>query len=82
MQTSKVNMKKSLIAGALALGLLSTSCLGPNKTFNSVHDWNNNFSENRWANEAVHLAFWIVPVYGLSLLADIVIVNSIEWWEN
>lgn len=75
-------MKKTLIAAALSLGLLSASCLGPNKTFHSLHDWNNEFSENRWANEAVHLGLWIVPAYQISLLVDIIVVNSIEWWDN
>ena len=74
-------MKKTLIAAALSLGLLA-SCLGPNKTFHSVHDWNNEFSDNRWANEAMHVALWIVPVYQISLLADILVVNSIEWWKD
>lgn len=74
-------MKKTLIAAALSLGLLA-SCLGPNKTFHSVHEWNKEFSDNRWANEAMHVALWIVPVYQISLLADILVVNSIEWWKE
>ena len=73
-------MKKGLLAGLLALGLLGTSCLGPNKAFNSIHDWNEGVSDNKWTNEFVHLAFWIIPVYPVSLLADIVVFNSIEWW--
>jgi len=73
-------MKKKVLAAALCVGLLSTSCLGPNRTFNRLHDWNMDVTDNRWANEAVHLGLWIVPVYSLALLADIVIFNSIEWW--
>jgi len=73
-------MKKSFLAGVMALGLLTGACLGPNRTFNRLHDWNEGVSDNKWANEAVHLAFYIIPVYGVALLADIVIFNSIEWW--
>jgi len=74
-------MKKTLIAAALT-GLLAASCLGPNKTFNSLHEWNMGVSDNRWANEAVHLAFWILPVYPIALLIDIIVTNSIEWWSE
>ena len=74
-------MKKSLIAASLALGLFGASCLGPNKAFNAVHDWNKNVSENRWINEAV----FIFPggiAAGLAYVADIIVLNSIEWWTG
>ena len=73
-------MKKSLLAAALGLGLFTSSCLGPNNAFNSVHHWNQNVSEDRWVNEAIHLGCVILPVYGFAYLGDIVIFNSIEWW--
>jgi hypothetical protein len=75
-------MKKSLIAASLALGLFGASCLGPNKAFNSVHDWNMKVSENRWVNEAVFVGMVIIPVYQVCLLADYVVINSIEWWSG
>ena len=74
-------MKKALVAGILSLGLFS-SCLGPNKWFNGLHDWNYGVSENRWVNEAVFLGLVIIPVYGIALLGDYIISNSIEWWNN
>jgi hypothetical protein len=39
-------------------------------------------SENRWANEGIFLVFTIIPVYGITYLADIVVFNSIEWWSG
>ncbi len=75
-------MKKSFIAASLALGLFGASCLGPNKTFNGVHDWNMKVSENRWVNEAVFLGMNIIPVYGFCLFADYIVFNSIEWWTG
>ncbi len=75
-------MKKSLIAASLALGLFGASCLGPNKTFNKVHDWNMTVTSNRWGNEAVFLGLTICQVYSLCLFADYVVFNSIEWWSG
>ncbi len=74
-------MKKAFLAASLlGLGLFSTGCLGPNKLFNDLHDWNETVTDNEWANEAVFLAFHIIPVYGVAYLIDIVVLNSIEFW--
>ena len=73
-------LKKTALAGALGLALLSTSCLGPNNTFNNLNKWNEELTENRWGNEAVFLGLNIIPVYPIAYLADIIIFNSIEWW--
>lgn len=75
-------MKKTYLACALALSVLATGCLGPNKTFNGLHDWNEKVTENKWANEAVFLGLTIIPVYGICYLADIVVFNSIEFWKG
>ena len=72
--------KKLFLAAALAVGL--SSCLGPNKTFNDLNDWNDQVTENEWANEAVFIGLNIVPVYSLAYLADIVVFNSIEFWSD
>jgi hypothetical protein len=75
-------MKKLLIAGALALGLMNTSCIGTNQAFNGIHEWNQGMSDSKWVQEGVHLALWIVPVYNFALLGDIVIFNSVEFWTG
>jgi len=72
--------KKLFLAAALAATL--TSCLGPNKTFNDLNDWNDQVTENEWANEAVFIGLNIVPVYSLAYLADVVVFNSIEFWDG
>lgn len=72
--------KKTALAGALGLALLSTSCLGPNNTFNNLHKWNDELTDNKWINEAAFLGLNIIPVYGLAYFADIIVFNSIEFW--
>lgn len=74
-------MKKALVAAVLSLGLFS-SCLGPNKLFNKLHDWNLGATEDRWANEGIFLVLSIVPVYSLAYAVDVVILNSIEFWSG
>ena len=74
--------RQGLLASVLAIGLFSTSCLGSNKLFNNLHDWNMEMSENRWVNELVFIGFTIIPVYSIAYLADIIVFNSIEWWKG
>lgn len=65
---------------ALAAGLFCTSCLGSNNAFKNIQNWNKEMSENRWVRQGVSFAFWIIPVYPICLLADILLFNSIEYW--
>jgi len=72
-------VKKTLIAAVLSLGLFS-SCLGPNRLWNKLHDWNMTATDQRWANEGIFVVFTVIPVYGVCYLGDILIFNSVEWW--
>ena len=73
-------MKKSLLAGALALTVLGSSCLGPNNAFNGLTVWNKKVTDNKWANEGIFLVLNIIPVYAVFLIGDYIIFNSIEFW--
>ena len=72
---------KKILASASAAALL-TGCLGQNALFDTVQDWNADATNNKFVNQGISFAFWWIPVYGLSLLGDIVIFNSIEFWTG
>lgn len=77
-------MKKSvtlLVAATLAGSVLFSSCIGSFGLSNKLLDWNRNI-DSKFVNELVFIAFWIVPVYEISALADILILNSIEFWSG
>jgi hypothetical protein len=82
--TKEISMKirSKLGIAALSLPLLATSCLGPNNTFNDLHEWNRNVSEADWVNELVFLGCVIVPVYGIAYLVDIVALNTYDYWSG
>lgn len=48
---------------------------------NKLLSWNRQIS-NKFVNELVFVAFWILPVYEVSGLADILVLNSIEFWSG
>lgn len=70
-----------LVATTLASSVLFSSCIGSFGLTNKLLDWNRNI-DNKFVNELVFLAFWIVPVYEISALADVLVLNSIEFWTG
>ena len=73
-------MSKRLAAVALGLTVSLTSCIGPNKLWNSVLSWNSTVTESKFANELIFLGLHFVPVYQIAFAADGLILNSIEFW--
>jgi hypothetical protein len=73
-------MKK--IITSVSVAALLTGCLGQNALFDTVQDWNADATNNKFVNQGISFAFWWIPVYGLSLLGDIIIFNSIEFWTG
>lgn len=80
-------MKKAmfLTVAALILGSATTGCIGKSNTFclfNGVLKWNKTASDNEWINELIFLGLNIIPVYGISLFADVIVFNSIDFWTG
>lgn len=78
-------MKKSFLSVALILTLsasmMMTSCIGSFSLTNKLLTWNRTIS-NKFVNELVFFALWFVPVYEVASLADLVVLNSIEFWSG
>lgn len=82
--TLYVMKKKSLtilVSATLACSMLFTSCIGSFGLFNKLLDWNKTI-DSKFVNELVFIAFCIVPVYEIAALADILVINSIEFWSG
>jgi len=78
-------MKKKFLNVAIAIALsgslLFSSCIGSFQLTNKLLSWNQSVG-NKFVNEVVFLAFWIIPVYEISALADVLVLNSIEFWTG
>lgn len=70
-----------LVATTLVSSILFSSCIGSFGLTNKLLDWNRNI-DSKFVNELVFIAFWIVPVYEISALADVLVLNSIEFWSG
>lgn len=78
-------MRKITITVATILLLASTltlnSCIGSFALTNKVLSWNNQVG-SKFVNELVFFAFWVLPVYEVTTLADMLVLNSIEFWSG
>lgn len=78
-------MKKKTIAVSLLLALITLaplqSCIGSFGLTNKVLAWNNQV-DSKFVNELVFFAFWILPVYEVTGLCDLLVLNSIEFWSG
>ena len=78
-------MRKSYLTVAVILtiimSLTTTSCIGKFGLFKKVLSWNKQVG-NKAINEIVFFCFWILPVYPVSALADLLVINSIEFWSG
>lgn len=79
-------MKKRILSRAMACILCASmlsmsSCIGSFSLTNRLLGWNRNVG-NKFLNELVFFAFWILPVYEVTGLADLLVLNSIEFWSG
>jgi len=66
------------LASSLALG----GCYGSFGATKALHSWNGEVTGNKFLNWLVFVALNIVPVYGLFVFADGLVLNSIEFWTG
>lgn len=78
MKKIKIAVAAILIAGT---SLVFSSCIGSFGLTNKVLAWNKSIG-SKFVNELVFIAFCIVPVYEVTALADILVINSIEFWSG
>ncbi len=76
-------MKKLTINSVIAasLGALTlSSCIGSFGLTNTVLNWNKRATDNKFINELIFLV--ITPAYAVCSVADIFVLNSIEFWTG
>ena len=78
-------MKKRYLTVAVVLAVLAgttlSSCVGSFALTNRVLAWNNRVG-SKFVNELVFFAFWVLPVYEVTSIADLLVINSIEFWSG
>ena len=73
--------KLSFLCFLLSGSILFSSCIGSFQLFNNLREWNQGIGD-KFVNELVFLAFNIIPIYGVAYIADVLVLNSIEFWTG
>ena len=76
----KISFKAA--AAGLFAALVMTSCIGSFALSNKVLDWNKQVTGSKFVNELIFLGINIIPVYSFTMFADVLIINSIEFWTG
>lgn len=75
-------MRRPRTGVTLALAaLLIGGCYGPFNLTRRVYQWNGEVGD-KWEKEIVFLLLTWVPVYSLTVLADAIVFNSMEFWTG
>lgn len=64
----------------LAATLLTSSCVGSFALFNKLAGWNKQATDNKFLNELIFIL--ISPAYAVCTVADVLVINSIEFWTG
>ncbi len=73
-------MKKSILV-VLILCFAATGCTGSFNLTKKVYNLHRS-QDDKWKDEFVFLVVAILPIYGISTLADALVFNSIEFWTG
>ena len=76
MKTKTLKSLTLLMAGTMAV----SSCIGSFGLFNKVLDWNKQATGNKFLNWLIFIV--ISPAYVLCGVADMLVINSIEFWSG
>lgn len=76
----EIKMKK-LVATLVLFTFVLTGCFGSFNLTRKVYQFNKSQGD-KWVQEIVFIVLVVVPVYGLSALADGVVFNSVEFWTG
>jgi len=73
-------VKKALIV--ILAGTVLSGCMGTNAVTAKIRKGNLCVVENRWGREGIFLGLNILWVYRIGLIADLLVFNSIEFWNG
>lgn len=75
-------MKKIILSVLIGATILSTSCLGSFKLFGKMNEIVSGATGNKYLNQIIFIALWIIPVYEIVLFVDLWVFNLVEFWTG
>lgn len=72
--------RRVALTGACSLAL--AGCFGSFGATRALWDWNDEVHPSKWVKWLVFLGLSIIPVYFLFVVADALVLNSVEFWTG
>jgi hypothetical protein len=72
--------RRVALAGACSLAL--AGCFGSFGATRALWEWNDEMHSSKWVKWLVFLGLSIIPVYFLFVVADALVLNSVEFWTG
>ena len=72
---------KKIIAILMLVCFASVGCTGSFMLTKKVYNWHRSLGD-KWSDEFGFLVCTLIPIYGLSTMADAIVFNSIEFWTG
>lgn len=66
---------------ALAIGMSTTGCFGKFALTKKIYGWNDSLG-NKFVKTLVYWGLMIVQVYEICFIADVLVINPIEFWTG
>ena len=71
-----------MAAGLLALSLAAGGCYGPFNATRRLAQWNDQVGRDKWQDEFLFLILNWAPAYGLAVLSDALLFNTLQFWTG
>ena len=82
MTSQRIKTQKLLLASVASASILFAGCYGSFALTKKVHEWNGEVSENKFVVWVVFLGLNIIPVYGVAVAVDALVMNTVEFWTG
>ncbi len=79
----KKTMKRSLLSLSMtAVLVVTTGCMGSFALTKAVYGWNDSVTGSKHVNNIIFWVLGVLQVYGFTMAADLVVLNTIEFWTG
>jgi hypothetical protein len=75
-------IRRSLAALMILFSLCASGCLGRSALTTRALKFNLSAAESPWGREGLFVGMWITLVYPICILADLFVLNSMEFWSG
>lgn len=79
---SRLTRRIVAVTALLGLGSVNTGCFGSFILVKRLYTWNERFTDNKFVRTLLFWVLCIIPIYQFASLADVVVLNLIEFWTG